>query len=251
MIYPPGQGQSGELLMELWRNYLEQYADREGDVAGQTVLAAYNVVEVLACLSRIMDKNNRYRTLIDQRLAIFHEGSRNASLFEDCLINATFSIYNSLNTIGHQFTQGNAEASELIRNVDLLVHQSANVEDPVERSAAALRASFPLLGLITIALDHDQSMIPVIRQVEQRFSSAAKASTSGWEHLMNALYRIVEMMQILALLADPDLKDQIHQIAARFKEEDKGKDLPPKLRNGFCRLFELVHLLAIQFDAML
>ncbi len=49
MIYPPGQGKSGQFLMQLWRDYLEQYADKEGDVEGQTVVAAYSAVEVFAC----------------------------------------------------------------------------------------------------------------------------------------------------------------------------------------------------------
>ena len=68
-------------------------------------------------------------------------------------------------------------------------------------------------------------MIRVIRQVEQRLVAAAKASTSGWEHLLNALYRVVEMLQIFALLTDPELKDQINQVAARFQEEDQAKEL--------------------------
>jgi hypothetical protein len=237
--------------MRLWRDYLEQYADKEGDVEGQTVVAADSAVEVLTCLSRMLDKKACYKDIIDQRLAIFHEGSRHAESFLDCLINATFSIYNSLNTISHQLAGGNAEAAALIRNADEQVHQNAKSEDPVERSAAALRASFPLLGLVTIALDRDQTMIRVIRQVEQRFAAAAKAASSGWEHLLNALYRVVEMLQILALLTDPELKDQINQVAARFQEEDKAKQLGLKLRNGFCRFFELGHLLAIQVDALL
>jgi hypothetical protein len=251
MIYPPGQGQSGQHLMQLWRDYLEQYADREGDAEGQAIVAAYNSVEVLTCLSRTIDKNSRYENLIEERIALFRGGSRRAENFWDCLINATFSIYNSFNTISHQLTEGNAEAAALIRNVDEQVHLRANAEDPVLRSAAALRASFPLLGLVTIALDHDQAMIRVIRQVEQRFAAATNAASSAWEHLLNALYRIVEMMQIFALLTDPELKDQINQVAARFQEEDQVKELRFKLRNGFCRLFELGHLLAIQFDAML
>ena len=237
--------------MRLWRDYLEQYADKEGDVEGQTIAAAYSTVEVLTSLSRIFDKKVRYREIIDQRIALFHEGSLNSENFLDCLINATFSIYNSLNTISHQLTEGNTEAAALIRNVDELVHQSAKSEDPLERSAAALRASFPLLGLVTIALDHDQAMIRVIRQVEQRFVAAAKAASSGGEHLLNALYRVVEMLQIFALLMDPELKDQINQVAARFQEEDQAKELRLKLRNGFCRFFELGHLLAIQVDALL
>jgi hypothetical protein len=251
MIYPPGQGQSGQQLMQLWRDYLEQYADREGDAEGQAIVAAYSVVEVLTWLSRTLDKNSRYEDLIDQRIALFREGSRNAENFLDCLINSTFSIYNCFNTISHQLTEGNTESAALIRNVDEHVHKSAESEDPVERSAAALSAGFPLLGLIVIALDQDQTMSAVIRQVEQRFAAAANAASSDWEHLLNALYRIVEMMQIFALLTDSELKDQIHQVAARFQEEDHSKELRFKLRNGFCRLFELGHLLTIQFDAML
>ena len=68
---------------------------------------------------------------------------------------------------------------------------------------------------------------------------------------MNALYRAVEMMQIVVLLTDPDLKDQINQIATRLQEEDQAKELRFKLRNGYCRLFELGHLLATQVDAMI
>lgn len=237
--------------MQLWRDYLGQYADREGDVESQAIAAAYHAVEVFTCLSRTIDKNDRYKNLIEERISLFREGSRNADNFLDCLINATFSIYNNLNTLSHQLTEGNAEAAALIRSVDEQVHQSAKSGDPVERSAAALRASFPLLGLATIALDQDEAMIRVIRQVEQRFAAAANTSSSGWEHLLNALYRIVEMMQVFALLTDAELKDQINQVASRFKEEDQAKELRLKLRNGFCRLFELGHLLAIQFDAML
>jgi hypothetical protein len=237
--------------MRLWRDYLEQYADKEGAVEDQTVVAAYSAVEVLTCLSRMLDKKGRYKDIIDQRIALFHEGSLHCENFSECLINATFSIYNSLNTISHQLTEGNTEAAALIRNVDEQVHQNAQSGDPLERSAAALRASFPLLGLVTIALDHDQAMIRVIRQVEQRFVAAAKVASSSWEHLLNALYRVVEMLQIFALLTDPELKDQINQVASRFQEEDQAKELRFKLRNGFCRFFELGHLLAIQVDALL
>ena len=47
--------------MRLWRDYLEQYADKEGNVEGQTVVAAYSAVEVLTCLSRMLDKKGRYQ----------------------------------------------------------------------------------------------------------------------------------------------------------------------------------------------
>jgi hypothetical protein len=58
------------------------------------------------------------------------------------------------------------------------------------------------------------------------------------------------MIQVFALLTDSDLKDQINQIATRFTEEDQVKELPLKLRNGFCRLFELGHLLTTHVDAL-
>lgn len=237
--------------MRLWRDYLEQYADKEGDIEGQSIVAAYHTVEILIFLARTLDKTGQYKELIDQRESLFHEGVKRADNFLDCIINATFSIYNSLNTLSHQLTEGNAEASILIRKVDEQAHQSADAEDPVNRSAAALRACFPLLGLLSIALDTNQAMIPVIRQIEQRFAAGAQASSSGWEHLVNALYRIVEMMQVVALLTDPDLKDQVNQIATRFKEEDQSRELRLKFNNGFCRFFELGHLLASQVDAMI
>ena len=236
--------------MQLWRNYLEQYADKEGDIEGQTIVAAYQTVEILTALSRTLDRDERYRDLIDQRLSYFREGIKRAVDFRDCLINATFSIYNSLNTLSHQFTEGNTEASTLIRKVDEQVRLSTDLGEPVQQSAAALRAGFPLLGLMTIALDQDQVMTLAIRQVEQRFAAGAAAASSNWEHLLNALYRVVEMIQIFALLTDPELRDQINQIATRFKEEDQAKELPLKVRNGFCRLFELGHLLITDVDAM-
>lgn len=236
--------------MQLWREYLEQYADKEGDVESQIIIAAYHAVQVLTAFSRTLDRDNRYKELIDQRISYFHEGSRRTGDFADCLINATFSIYNSLNTLSHQLTEGNAEASALIRKVDEQVHGSVESVDPAFRSAAALRACFPLLGLITIALDPDQSMVGAIRHVERRFAAGTQKASSSWEQILNALYRMVEMVQIFALLGDPELKDQINQIASRFKEEDQPRELLLKLRNGFCRLFELVHLMATQVDAL-
>lgn len=251
MVYPPGQGKSGPFMMQLWREYLEQYADKEEDVEGQTIVAAYQSVEILAALSETLDRNDRYKELIEKRIAFFRQARQHAADFQGCLLNASFSIYNNLNTISHQLTEGNAEAATLIRKVDEQVHLSTQSGEPIQLSAAALRACFPLLGLITIALDQDQVLTQTIRQVEQRFASGAGAASSDWEHLLNALYRVVEMIQIFALLTDPDLRDQINQIATRFKEEDRAKDLPLKLRNGFCRLFELGHLLATHVDSML
>ncbi len=251
MIFPPGQGKSGQFLMQLWREYLEQYAENEGDVESQIIVAAYHSVEILTALCRTLDGENRYKNLIDQRASFFHEGVPRAADFPDRLINATFSIYNSLNTLSHQFTEGNAEASALISKVDEQVHLSTGSGEQIQRSAAALRACFPLLSLMTITLDQDQLMTPAIRKIEQRFAAGATASNSDWQHLINALYRIVEMIQVLALVTDPELRDQINQIATRFKEEDRTKEVTLKLRNGFCRLFELGHLLITHVDEMI
>lgn len=236
--------------MQLWRDYLEQYADKEGNVEAQTIVAAYKSVEIFTALSTTLDRDGRYRQLIDQRLSLYSEGVQRASDFRDCLINASFSFYNCLNTLSHQFTEGNAEAITLIGKVDEQVHLSTESSGQVQRSAAALRACFPLLGLITIALDQDQLMSQAIRQIEKRFAAGANAATSEWEHLINALYRVVEMIQIFALLTDHELKDQINQVATRFTEEDQTREVNLKLRNGFCRLFELGHLLVAHVDEM-
>ena len=251
MVYPPGQGKSGNYLMKLWREYLELYADREGDVEGQIILGANCTVEVLTALSRTLDGNGQYAKLIDQRIALFHEGNRQAEVFEDRLLNATFSTYNSLNTLSHQFGKGNAQAIAMIRSVDEQARLSIESGTQVDRSAAALRAGFALIGLMTLALDEKQAMTEAIRQLEQRFAAGAQASASDWDHLLNALYRSVEMMQMLALLTDPALKDQIAQIAERFQEEDQSKEIPLKMRNGFCRFFELGHLLVTHVDAVI
>ena len=77
-----------------------------------------------------------------------------------------------------------------------------------------------------------------------------RAATSQ-EQLLNALYRLVEMMQIFVTVSDPELVGHVRPIAARFQEEDRHADLLSKLRNGFCRLFELGHMLASQLDANL
>ena len=102
MIYPPGQGKSGQMLMQLWRDYLEQYADKEGDVEGQVMMGAHQTVELLAAFCRTLDSNERYKALIDQRLEIFHEGGLQAADFSESILNAAFSMYNCLNTLAHQ-----------------------------------------------------------------------------------------------------------------------------------------------------
>jgi hypothetical protein len=250
MIYPPGQGKSGQYLMSLWRDYLERYADQEGDAESQSITGAYYSVEVLTAFSRTLDRNDRYKELIDQRYSIFREGSKQAESFPDCLLNATFSIYNCLNTLSHQLTEGNESAVSLIHKVDEQVRRGAESGMQLDRSSAALRASFALISLIAITVNQSPPVTRSIQQVEQRFASAAKAAVSDWDRLLNPLYRIVEMMQILALLSDPELADQINQIASRFKEEDQEKGIPQKTRNGFCRLFELAHLMITRVDSI-
>lgn len=235
--------------MKLWRNYLEQYADLEGNIEGQIIVGANFTVEILTSLSRTLDGANRYKDIIDKRSAIFCEGVERAAIFEDRLLNATFSIYNHLNTLSHQFAIGNPQAAGMIKSVDAQAQQSIKTGTQIDRSAAAMRACFALVGLMTIALDEQQVMTPAIRQLEQRFADGAEAAATDWDHLLNALYRIVEMMQLLAFLTDPELKEQITGIASRFQEEDQSREIPLKLCNGFCRFFELGHLLVTHIDA--
>ncbi len=249
MSYPDEQENSRKPWAQIRREYLEKFADREGDVESQAIIAAYHVVEIFTALSRALDRNGRYKDLIDRRAADFYEGSRLAQGFLDCLINASFSIYNNLNTLSRQCTEGNAEASTLIGIVDKQVHSTVDMEESAAQPAAVLRACFPLLSVITIVLDKGQTMTGSIRSVEQRFASGANAAASDWEQMVNALYRIVEMMQILVLLTAPELADRVNTIASRFKDEDRSKELRLKLRNGFCCLFELGYLLAAQTEA--
>lgn len=251
MIYPPGEGKSGNHLMQAWRQYLEAYADHEGSVEGQILAGADGSVEILSAFSRTLDREDLYKDLIDQRYAIFEEGKRRAQAFEDRLLNATFSIYNGLNTLGHQFAEGRAQASTMIRTVDEQTHLSVQDGTQIGRSAAAMRAAFALLGLLTIAADERQAMTDVIQRLEQRFAEAARICASDWDHLLNALYRSVEMLQIFALLTDSELEDRIAETASRFQEEDRQKEILMKIRNGFCRFFELGHLLVTHVDATL
>ena len=107
MVYPPGQGKSGEYLMTLWRSYLEEFAEGEGDVSAQVIVAAYHAAELLGFLTLSLDRDRRLRSLIETRLEHFREGKRRAEGFDDCLVNATFGIYNHMNTLCRQFASGN------------------------------------------------------------------------------------------------------------------------------------------------
>jgi hypothetical protein len=251
MVYPPGQGKSGEYLMDLWRRYLERLAGSEGDVSAQILVASYHAVELLGFLSLSLDRERKLSSTIEARIEFFREGARQAEIFPDCLVNATFSIYNHMNTLCHQFTSGSDSAESLIQSVDSLVHSRVQEASQLERSAAALRASFPLLTIMTMVLGEGTSAAGAIRRVEERFAAASARAGTDLDHLINALYRMVEMMQLLVTLSDVELMDQVQQIATVFKEEDQTRDLQLKLRNGFCRFFELGHLLTNHLDAVL
>jgi len=247
----PGQGNSEEYLLELWRRHLEQLAENEGDIELQIIVGSYHAAEVLGFLSLSLDRSRKHRDLILARLAHFRAGSLQASEFEDCLVTATFTIYNHMNTLCHQFSAGNSQAKSLIRRVDEQVHERVRDADQMQRSASALQAAFPLLSLMTLMLGEETSAAPVIRQVEERFSAASARAGNAAEHLLNALYRLVEMMQLFVTLSNAGLKDRVSEIAVVFADDDQARNLQMKLRNGFCRLFELGHLLSTHLDEIL
>ena len=251
MTVPYSQEESRERLMHLWRQYLHDYAEAEGNLERQIIGSAYRAAEVLGVLSQRMDHEGRFAELIDQRSRHFDEGSRRAEVFEDRLITATFTLYNHFNTLAHEFTEGNSDARSLIGQIDAGVHERVGNAAPVERCAAALEASFPLLALMTLALDPVEEMTGAVREVEHRFSSSVGRTASPSERLVNALYRVVEMLQLFAVASEADLRDPAEEIAARFQEEDQSPELGYKLRNGFCRLFELSHLVATQLNRVL
>jgi hypothetical protein len=238
-------------LIQVWREYLEQYAYHEGDVKQQIIVAAYHGAEIFGSLSRTLDRTGRYTALIDERIAGFEEGSSKAQEFEDSMLVATFTLYNHLNTLGHQFTDGSRQAVELMAELDEQIKARVESSGQIERSCEAVRACFPLLSLITLAADQSQSATLSIRKVEQRFAAGAARATTPAEQLLNGLYRIVEMMQIFVILSDSELKGEVQRIAVRFQEEDKASDYYLKMRNGFCRLFELGHLLTTRLSETL
>jgi hypothetical protein len=251
MVFPPGQGKSGEYLMRLWRRYLEQLAENEGDVERQIIIGSYHAAEIFGFLSLSLDRKQRYQALILARLEHFRAGSLRAEDFGDCLVTATFSLYNHINTLCHQFSTGNASAESLIHRIDEQVHSRVQQATQMERSAAAMEATFPLLSLMTLILGEGTAATEVIRQVEERFGAASARASNEGEHLLNALYRLVEMMQLFVTLSDAELKDQVSQIASLFADDDQTPNLQLKLRNGFCRLFELGHLLTTHLDEII
>ena len=238
-------------LIRVWRNYLEQFADHEGDVKRQIIVAAHHGAEIFGLLCRTLDRSGRYRALIDERTAGFEMSSGSTEDFEDSLLVATFTLYNHFNTLSHQFTAGNPQAEDLIAALDEQVKATAQSPGQIERSGAALRACFPLLSLVTLAADQSQSATASIRKVEQRFAAGAARAVTPWEHLVNGLYRIVEMMQIFAIVSDTGLAGEVQRIATQFQEEDETSDYYLKVRNGFGRLFELGHLLTTRLEQTL
>ncbi len=251
MTHPPARHDPSLPLMEIWRRYLEQYADHEEDAAAQALVAAHHAFEILTALARILDPRERYRALIDRRAAIFAQGRLEARTHPDRMLNAAFSLYNALNTLGHQLTGEDPEARGLIAAVDARVRAEVESAEPDGRVAAALGACFPLLGLVTIAADGAGELTDPIRHVERRFAEGMRAARSDRERLLGALYRMVEMTQLLALATEPGLRDRIDQVATRFREEDRAADPALKERNGFCRFFELCHILTVQVGALL
>ncbi len=251
MVFPPGQGKSGPELMHLWRQYLEQYAENEGRIEEQIVVGSYHAAEVIGFLATTLDREGRLHDLIEERARFFRDGARRAEVFNDHLVNACFGIYNHLNTLGRQFVGGNPAAAALLKQVEGQVAGRIRTSAAVESAAAALGAAFPLLSMMTLTIDRGSSITPAIRHVEQRFASGTAHAASDWARLLNALYRIVEMMQLLVVLSDSELRGQVDQIASRFQEDDQTEDMRLRLRNGFCRLFELAHLLTTHLDEIL
>ncbi len=251
MVYPPGQGKSGPHLMHLWRQYLEQYAEHEGRIEEQIVVGSYHATEVFGSLASTLDREGKLRDLIDERMRYFREGARRAEVFNDHLVNASFGIYNNLNTLGRQFLGASPVAAALIKQIEEQVGAKTKSGGPVECAAAALNAAFPLLSMMTLMIDRGGSITTAIRHVEQRFASGSTQAASDWARLLNALYRLVEMMQLLVVLSDSELRGQVDQIASRFQEDDQTADMRLRLRNGFCRLFELAHLLTTHLDEIL
>lgn len=250
MVYPPGQGKSGQYLMHLWRQYLERYAEHEGNIENQIVVGSYHAAEIFGFLSLTLDREGRLQDLIEQRIHDFADGSRKAQVFGDHLVNAASGLYNHMNTLSRQFIGGNLQALRLVEQIDEVV-RNRTPGNQIESSATAVRGAFPLLSLMTLVMDRGGTITTAIREVEQRFATGSSKMKTEWEQLLNALYRVVEMMQLFVVLSDADLRGQVEQIASRFEEEDQAADPRLKLRNGFCRLFELGHLLTTHLDEIL
>jgi hypothetical protein len=237
--------------MALWRRYLEEFAEAEPDVEAQVVVAAYHTVEVFGALGLLLDRERHLRPLIEARNGYFRKGVERAATFDEKLMVAAYGLYNHLNTLARQFAGSGRQGLEFVEAVEKSVEAALELSAPSARASAALRAAFPLLGFMTLMLDPEKRLIEAIRKVEQRFAAGDGKAAGDWDHLLNALYRLVEMLQLFVTLSDAELAGQVQQIAARFQEEDQPADARLKLRNGFCRAFELGHLLTIHLDEVL
>jgi hypothetical protein len=171
--------------------------------------------------------------------------------FEEHLAGASIRLYASVCALGKKFAAGNAEALGLIQQIEEEAQGRLESDSMIEKAALALRASFPILSLMTIVIDQKRSASAVIQQLENRFVSGAEKAGNPYEQALNAVYRMVEMMQIFVTLSDAELKDQVQQITALFQEEDQAEEPLNKMGNGFCRLFELGHLLTTHLDEVL
>jgi len=248
MAYPPGQGKSGQALMDLWRTYLERYAGNDGMVEDQVLAGCECSAEVFGRMARMLDRQARLAKVIGARETAFREGAGRAASFDERLANALFALYGHLQSLSLLFVSGSNEAQDLIRQVNARFREQMRSGDVPGAAAAAARAGFALISLITLAVDQGGLVTQGIRKIEQRFRQGAEQAASDWDQILNAAYRMVEMMQMLVVVSDAGLRGQVEQIAARFEEEDHLKDRKSKLRNGFCRLFELAHLLTTHLD---
>jgi hypothetical protein len=185
--------------MALWRRYLEEFAEAEPDVEAQVVVAAYHTVEVFGALGLLLDRERHLRPLIEARNGYFRKGVERAATFDEKLMVAAYGLYNHLNTLARQFAGSGRQGLEFVEAVEKSVEAALELSAPSARASAALRAAFPLLGFMTLMLDPEKRLIEAIRKVEQRFAAGDGKAAGDWDHLLNALYRLVDA----AALRDP------------------------------------------------
>jgi len=251
MAFPPGQGKSGSYLRSLWRRYLEHCADSGDNPQGQVLVGCYHASEIFGFMYQRL--NPRAGSLQPGEIPLnrLPDHYWRADRFEEHLADASIRLYANLGALGEIFAAGNPDALGLIQKIEEEALERLESGSQIEKSGLALRASFPILSLMTLVIDQKRSASAVIRQLEHRFVSGAAKATTPNEQMLNAVYRMVEMMQIFVTLSDAELKDQVQQITARFQEEDRTTEPLRKAGNGFCRLFELGHLLTTHLDEIL
>jgi hypothetical protein len=250
MTYPPGQGKSGSYLMALWRQYLERCAESADHPHGLALAGAYHASAIFAFLLQRLSCGPDPAPGVIGGIRLPDYNLR-ADKLDEHLADASIRLYANVSALGEKFAAGNPDAQSLIQQIRAEAQERLKSESMIEKAGLALRASFPILSLVTLVIDEKGSAGDVIRLVENRFLSGAEKAVSTHEQIWNALYRMVEMMQILVTLSDAELKNQVQQITARFEEEDQAGDPLKKVGNGFCRLFELGHLLTTHLDEIL